>query len=144
MPAWTLTTLVGLLALLVFIYAIHWVMLPFVIAGVIGYVCTPLIDRLAHRMPRALASVLVFIGILAAAAGLGSLGLPPLLQELKGVATDFSGSMERLAKSVIGEGSVNLFGQTMSAAYLAKGRRRDAGENGMADRTFSRRAREWS
>ena len=32
-PAWTLTTLVGFLTFLLFVYAIHRVLLPFIVAG---------------------------------------------------------------------------------------------------------------
>jgi predicted PurR-regulated permease PerM len=118
-PAWTLTTLIGFLTVLLFFYAIHWVLLPFIIAGVLGYVCTPLIDRLARYGPRAVMAVGVFLVLLGLAAGLALLGVPALLEEAGQVIGSFGATIERLVRGVIGNRSIELFGQPMKASDIS-------------------------
>ena len=50
-----------LAALAVLVYLLRFVLLPFVVAGVIAYICTPLVDGLTRRtrLPRALLAVAV-------------------------------------------------------------------------------------
>jgi hypothetical protein len=49
-------TVMAALAILVFLYAIQRILLPFIFAGVVAYVCTPLVTRLTQslRLPRTL------------------------------------------------------------------------------------------
>src|SRR5262249_37922908 len=48
------TALLALVLLAVFLYAVRWALLPFVVSAVGAYLCTPLIERLARhtRLPR--------------------------------------------------------------------------------------------
>src|SRR5271163_2715664 len=57
------TLLLVLAAFVFFLYLIRPILLPFVVAGVIAYVCTPLLDWLAARtrLPRPLFAVLLFL-----------------------------------------------------------------------------------
>jgi predicted PurR-regulated permease PerM len=119
-PAWTLTTLIGFLTVLLFVYAIHWVLLPFIIAGVLAYVCTPLIDRLARYGPRPLMATAVFLVLLGMLAALALLGLPALVGEVNQVVGDFGGTIERLVQGVIGDRSIAVFGQQMNASEIAR------------------------
>jgi len=119
-PAWTLTTLVGFLTFLLFVYAIHRVLLPFIVAGVIAYVCTPLIDALSRYGPRTLMAVAVFLALLAIAAGLALLGLPALIAESSQVLGDFGGTITRLVQGVIGNRTVALFGEPMDASQITE------------------------
>jgi predicted PurR-regulated permease PerM len=118
-PAWTLTTVIGFLTVLLFFYAIHWVLLPFIIAGVLGYVCTPLIDRLARYGPRGLMAVAVFLILLGLAAGLAFLGVPALVGEAGQVVANFGGTIERLVRGLIGDRSIELFGQPLNASDVS-------------------------
>jgi predicted PurR-regulated permease PerM len=117
-PAWTLTTLVGFLTFLLFVYAIHWVLLPIIVAGVIAYICTPLIDLLSRYGPRTLMAVAVFLALLAISAGLALLGLPALIAESSQVLSDFGGTIKRLVQGVIGNRTVAPFGQPMDASQI--------------------------
>ena len=119
-PAWTLTTLVGFLTFLLFVYAIHRVLLPFIVAGVIAYVCTPLIDALSRYGPRTLMAVAVFLALLAISAGLALLGLPALIAESSQVLGDFGGTITRLVQGVIGNRTVALFGEPMDASQITE------------------------
>src|SRR5258708_23998796 len=62
---------VTIAALALFVYLIGFIVLPFVIAGIIAYICTPLLDWLAGRtsLPRPLLAVLLFLLLV------GSIGL---------------------------------------------------------------------
>src|ERR1700679_3877775 len=54
---------VTFVALALFVYLVGFIVLPFVIAGIIAYICTPLLDWLAARtgLPRPLLAVLLFL-----------------------------------------------------------------------------------
>ena len=53
-------------AIAVFLYFIKAILLPFLLAAIIAYICTPLLDRLARRTrwPRLLFAIAAFLIIL--------------------------------------------------------------------------------
>ena len=62
-------------AIAVFLYFIKAILLPFLLAAIIAYICTPLLDRLAQRTrwPRllfAIAAFLIILGIAGSVLGL--------------------------------------------------------------------------
>jgi predicted PurR-regulated permease PerM len=105
-----------------FLHVTQWVLLPFVISGIVAYLCTPLVDLLAARTRsrRAAVATGVFFVLVLIAALVGFLGLPPLVQQLTRLVTDLQGMFENLARNTIGEGKVNLLGEPTDAAQLAK------------------------
>lgn len=105
-----------------FLQAIRWVLLPFLIAGLLTYLCNPLVEWLKARMrlPRALAAAAVFVGLLALGGVIGSFSVPFLSTELPGVVTDLQGTLERLTRSLIGQQTISVLGQTMDAGGLAQ------------------------
>jgi predicted PurR-regulated permease PerM len=115
-------TILIVIALGIVLHTIQWILLPFVVAGVVAYLCTPIVELLAARMrrPRALIAVGVFLILLAIAASLGLLGLPHLVQRLSRLVTDLQATLENLTRSIIGNQKVNLFGEPMNAAELAQ------------------------
>src|ERR1700693_6274674 len=54
---------VTFVALALFVYLVGFIVLPFVVAGIIAYICTPLLDWLVGRtsLPRPLLAVLLFL-----------------------------------------------------------------------------------
>ena len=54
---------VTFVALALFVYLVGFIVLPFVVAGIIAYICTPLLDWLAGRtgLPRPQLAVLLFL-----------------------------------------------------------------------------------
>jgi len=58
------------IGLAVLVFLLRFILLPFVVAGVIAYICTPLVDWLTRRtrLPRALLAVLVFLAVIGTAA----------------------------------------------------------------------------
>jgi predicted PurR-regulated permease PerM len=106
----------------VVLHFIQWVLLPFAIAGIIAYLCTPFINWACARArkPRALIATGVFAAILLIASLIGWVGLPPLIRQLTSLVTDLQGMIERLARGTIGTGKIILFGEPMDAAGLAQ------------------------
>jgi predicted PurR-regulated permease PerM len=104
------------------LYELRFVLLPFLISGIVAYICTPLLSRLASHtgLSRTFLSVATFVTILSIIALVGFLGLPPLLREFTHLASDFQGIITSLAQSAIGDRSIHVFGQSMNAAQLAQ------------------------
>ena len=119
MSTWMAILLVILAALLV--NQLQWVLLPFVISGLIAYVCTPAIDWLAARTgwPRGLYAVATFLVLVLLASLFGSLGIPSMIKGLKGIVTDFQGIVTSAARSALGDSKVSLMGEPMTTEQLA-------------------------
>ncbi len=116
------TTLYVVLAVAAVVaHELQWVLLPFVISGLLAYICTPLIDWLTARSgtPRFVAAIACFLALFIVAGIFAAFGIPSLLRELAHLATNLQDTLERLAKAAIGERTITLFGQPMNAAQLA-------------------------
>ncbi len=115
------TALVIVVVVGLFLYLVRGILLPFVLAGIVAYLCSPLVDRLAARTglarwPFALA---VVVGLMALAAALAWLGVPALLRETLQVVGDLQGTVQGLAEAFIGKHSFTIMGRAVSAATLA-------------------------
>ena len=119
MSTWMAILLVILAALL--INQLQWVLLPFVISGLLAYICTPAIDWLNARtgLPRGLFAVAAFLVLLLFASLLGLLGLPSMVNGVKSLVTDFQGIVTSVARGAIGNSKVTLLGEPMNAEQLA-------------------------
>jgi predicted PurR-regulated permease PerM len=118
----TTTTIFVLVVVAVVLYATQWVILPFLLAALIAYVCAPLLAHLTAwtGLPRLLFAALLFLLIVVVVLAVGMLGLPPLVREFTGLVTDFQATIETLARAAIGSGNIELFGQSMNATDLAQ------------------------
>ena len=103
------------------VYELQLVLIPFVLAGVASYICAPAIAFVSARahLPRLLVAILAFVILLGFGAVIGFLGIPPLVGEVKHMATDLQGTADRLAETLIGGNTINLLGQPMDAHQLA-------------------------
>jgi predicted PurR-regulated permease PerM len=103
------------------LYELQLVLIPFVLAGAVSYVCYPAITFVCHRtgLPRVLVSIAGFVVLLVFGGAVGLLGIPPLVHELTRVATDFQGTLDRLGQTLVDGRTVTLFGQSMNAEQLA-------------------------
>jgi predicted PurR-regulated permease PerM len=119
MSTWMAILLVILVAVL--INQLQWILLPFVISGLIAYICTPAIERLAARtrLPRALYAVAAFLVLVLFASLLGALGVPKVINGLTAIVTDFQGIITAMTRGVIGDSEVTLLGEPMNADQLA-------------------------
>lgn len=115
-----LTTVTVVVGLIVFLYFVREILLPFVVAAIVAFVATPLVDWLAARtrMPRWSYALAVLIAILGLGALLGWLGAPPLLHELQRVAGNLQGTVSDFARVLLGNGTFNLMGERLSAAGI--------------------------
>jgi predicted PurR-regulated permease PerM len=115
-------TVIGVVvALAIFIYLVRDILLPFVFAGILAYVCTPLVNWLtAHtRWPRWLFAVAVLLALTGLAALVAFLGWRPLLHEAWRTAADLQGRVEALLRQFMGDRSFKLLGDTIDAARIA-------------------------
>jgi predicted PurR-regulated permease PerM len=110
------------IAVALILYELRIVLLPFLISGIIAFICAPLISWLTWRtgFSRAFFSVAVFAALLSVAALMGFLALPALLRGLERLVSDFPDIIARLARSAIGDRSVVIFGQSMNASQLTQ------------------------
>jgi predicted PurR-regulated permease PerM len=104
-------------AMALFVYLIRFILLPFVVAGIIAYICTPLLDWLAARtrLPRPLLAVLLFLLLIGLAALTVAIAGQRLVAEAGGAVTDLQGVLDRLS----GGQSMSVFGHTIDVAALA-------------------------
>jgi len=118
----TQTTFFLLIAITIAVYALHWILLPFVVAGLIAFICTPLVNWLARRMraPRTLPATAVFLLLLLIVALFAYLALPPLFGELTRLGTDLQSMIESLVRGAIGDGTIAVLGERMDATQMAQ------------------------
>jgi predicted PurR-regulated permease PerM len=118
----TQTAIALIAGIALFLYEIQIVLLPFVLAGLLAYICTPIIDWITTRtrMPRPLFAIAAFLIIVSVAALIGWLGVPSLVQEVSRVSSDLQGTTAALARSMIGDDTIGVLGQAMDATKLAE------------------------
>jgi predicted PurR-regulated permease PerM len=101
-----------------FVYLIRFILLPFVIAGIVAYICTPLVDRLAARtrLPRPLLAVLSFVILIGLAAFTVALAGHRLVAEAGGAVNDLQGMLDRLSDGQ----PVSVLGYSIDVAGFAR------------------------
>jgi predicted PurR-regulated permease PerM len=124
-----LAVTVGALAL--FVYFIRSILLPFVLAGIIAYICTPLLNWLARRtrLPRALFAVLLFLVLVGSVVLFIAVAGQRLVVETRDTLFDLQGTIDHIARQATGDQPVHLFGQSINPGDFG--------------RTMSDRARDW-
>ncbi|CCD91566.1 conserved membrane hypothetical protein [Bradyrhizobium sp. ORS 375] len=104
------------------LYELQLVLLPFVLAAVVSYICWPLIARIvaATHLPWALVAALGFFVIVGAGALFGWLCGPPFAREIAAALGDLQTTIAQLVRGVVGAGPVRVLGQQMSAPDIAR------------------------
>ncbi len=122
-PGETRAVILASAALLVFLYLIKFILLPFVLAAIIAYICTPPIDWAARRTgwPRILFAVAAFIVLLGTGGFVGYFATQRAVDELRGIVTDLQGLIEKFVSEALGPGPIRLFGHSLSAESIADG-----------------------
>ena len=121
-PSRSLTPLVlAIGAATLLLYRLQNILLPFVIAAIIAYLCVPLVDWLTARMrlPRRLVALGLLVILMGVGALLGFLGLPPLMLQVQKVLGDLHGAVADFMRAMIGTHSVQLLGSTLDAQRVA-------------------------
>src|SRR5829696_3096525 len=92
--SWLLVGIFALLAAVVALLAlVNAIVIPVVTATIIAAVCSPLVRRLASHMPRAAATVIVFLTLLVVGVGV-------LVLVIGGIANQARGMQENVQKGV--------------------------------------------
>jgi predicted PurR-regulated permease PerM len=104
---------VTLAALALFVYLVGFIVLPFVIAGIIAYICTPLLDWLAGRtgLPRALLAVLLFLLLVGLVGFSVALAGRHIVAEIGSTVTDLQGTLDHLLHRAADGEPIRLFGR---------------------------------
>jgi predicted PurR-regulated permease PerM len=115
--------MIGAVVLIVFLYFIKLILLPFVLAGIIAYIFTPFLDWAARksqwpRLPLAIALFLVLFGTTVLVLALAG---QRLLVEGRAIAADLQGMLENFTRQAIGDEPIRLFGSSLSAHDIAQG-----------------------
>jgi predicted PurR-regulated permease PerM len=102
-------------AIAIVLYLIKPILLPFVVAGIIAYVCTPLLDWLGERtkLPRSLFAVLLFLLLLGLAGLLTAVAGQRLIAETGGALRDLQGTLEQLLRQVNRGQPIHLLGLSL-------------------------------
>ncbi len=108
--------------LAVFLYFIKVVVLPFVLAAIIAYICTPLLDWLTKRtrLPRLLFAVLLFLLIVGAVAITGSFAAERFVDQARSLTTGLPGMLAKVIGDAIGNQPIHLFGHSIDAAQITQ------------------------
>jgi predicted PurR-regulated permease PerM len=116
------TTTAVIVAVVVFLYFVRAILLPFILPAAVAYVCTPLVEWLAQhtRIRRGAAAGAVFLVLLATLAALGYFAAPPFLRGALHLVTDLRGTIETAAHRAIGDRTVQILGQSMNAAQISQ------------------------
>jgi predicted PurR-regulated permease PerM len=103
------------------LHELHNVLLPFVIAAVTAYVCTPLVEVVTARthMPRWAVSLGVLAGLIGSCALLGYFGLPSLVRQVEAVAGDLHGAVADFMRALMGAHSLRLGDAKLDAQRVA-------------------------
>jgi predicted PurR-regulated permease PerM len=119
---WLVLAALGLL-----LWVARGVLPPFIVAGILAYVLSPLVDELAARshIRRAWVALAVFIAVLAVLAGLIWLVGARLGGELRALSREGPGVIQSVVDKLTGGQTVEVLGLSMTSAEL--GRRLDVG-----------------
>ena len=114
--------IVTLVIVAVLLFEVRAILLPFVLAGLMAYAATPLIEWAKDRsgLPRALIAAGVFLLIVGIVGAMAALGLPSMVRAGMSMITDLQGSLERGLSQALGSGTIQLFGRSTNAAQLAR------------------------
>lgn len=117
---WAIAAVVGVVAL--FLYRVRLVLLPFLIAAAIGFVCAPVIDRVADRfrLPRWIAAMLAYVAILLLLAALGYWIAGLAFRDVVQVAGRAPQIIHHVIAEAIGGNSIELFGRQWTTDALTR------------------------
>lgn len=117
----SLTAVGILLALAIFLYVVQKILLPFVVAGILAYIFSPLVDWLHRRLrwPRWIFAVAVLVALMIITAIVFFLAWPSIYSEFAELGTNLRGTVEKFLSRFIGNQDFTLFGETLNAKDIA-------------------------
>jgi predicted PurR-regulated permease PerM len=116
----TNATIAVLTAAILLLYFVREILLPFVISGIIAYVCSPFVDRISlrARIPRGAAAFATGVVLAAIAVAVAWLGMPLLLREVRYAVLEL-GDLRSFVHQWIGASTVSLFGKQITDVEIA-------------------------
>lgn len=116
----SLMTIAVVVSLVVFLYLVREILLPFVVAAIVAFIATPAVDWLAARtrLPRWVYALGVLFALMGLGALLGWLGAPPLMRELQRIGSNLQGTVTAFVRVLLGDRTFNLLGQRLDAAAI--------------------------
>jgi len=114
--------MIGAVVLVAFLYFIKLILLPFVLAGIVAYICTPALDWAAKRTqwPRLLFAVALYLLFLGLTVLTLSFAAQRFATEARGIAADLQALLDNFARQAIGDEPVRLFGSSMNAHEITQ------------------------
>ena len=118
----TRAIMIGAVVLFVFLYFIKLILLPFVLAAIVAYICTPFLDWAARRTqwPRSLFAVGLFLVLVAVTGAMITLAAKRLIAESKEIAVGLQGMLETFVRQAEGDRTLSLFGLSMNTHDLVQ------------------------
>jgi predicted PurR-regulated permease PerM len=116
----------ALAALVVLLWVARGVLPPFIVAGILAYILSPLVDQLAVRVKirRSIAALLVFVAVVVVLGGLVWLLGARLTGEIRALAREGPSIIQTVVEHATGGQTIDLLGQTITSLEL--GRRLEA------------------
>jgi predicted PurR-regulated permease PerM len=113
----TRAIMIGAVVLAIFLYWIKLILLPFVLAGIVAYICTPPLDWAARRTrwPRMLLAVILFLILLAITLAALAFAAGRLVVEAEIMAGDLQAMLEKFTRQAMDDQPIHLFGTAMNA-----------------------------
>ena len=117
----TNATIAVIAAIVLLLYLVRQILLPFVIAGAVAFVCTPFVDLVSRRarLPRGLAAFATGFVLSIGAVALAWLAKPLLLHAVAHAFRELS-DMRSVIHQWIGGSQLTLFGKTLTDAEIAQ------------------------
>ena len=111
----------AIIGVIIFLYLLRAMLLPFVLAGIAAFICHYLIEWLRPRLPlsRTVIAVIVLAGALAVAAFVLWLAVPPLVSEGKRIIGNFHGLVAGMIQKLAGNQTIHAFGASVDAQQAA-------------------------
>jgi predicted PurR-regulated permease PerM len=118
----TRAIMVGAVILAVFLYFIKLILLPFVLAAIVAYICTPLLDWAARRTkwPRILFAIGLFFILIGITGLIIAVAAKRLIAESTEIAAGLQGMLENFVRQAEGDKPVSLFGLSMNTHDLVQ------------------------
>jgi predicted PurR-regulated permease PerM len=116
------TKWLALAALVALLWVARGVLPPFIVAGILAYLLSPLVDELAERfrIRRPLAALLVFAAVIACLAAVVWLAGARLNDELRALSREGPSIIEAVVDRLTGGQTIDLLGQTITSRELGR------------------------
>jgi predicted PurR-regulated permease PerM len=111
---------IGVVVILL-LYQVRTALLPFVLAAIPAYLCTPLLDRLAARtgVPRWLFAAIAWVLLASGGSLLGYFGVKALAEEWSLIGVNLQGNIARFVHDLMGGRQLPLPGGAADSAQIA-------------------------